>query len=96
MVAVVLDQQLPETYDRTLFTEKCHKVIDLMVDYASQGFKWASQVCRWKLLEQSPVPVCHCRFRFPVFFRVFCGLKYPVPPLPIPHFWSSSLPPCLG
>jgi len=41
-VEVVLDQQLPETYDRTLFTEKCNKVIDLMVDYASQGLKWAS------------------------------------------------------
>jgi hypothetical protein len=32
---------LPKSYDRVVFTEKCNNVFDLMVDYASQGVKWA-------------------------------------------------------
>jgi type I restriction enzyme M protein len=28
-------------YDRIVFTEKCNNVFGLMVDYASQGVKWA-------------------------------------------------------
>jgi type I restriction enzyme R subunit len=38
----VLDQDLPETYDRTAFKHKCDKVYDLMVEYAIRGRKWAA------------------------------------------------------
>jgi type I restriction enzyme R subunit len=41
-VQAVLDTNLPPTYDRTLFTEKCNNVFDLMLRYASQGVKWAA------------------------------------------------------
>jgi type I restriction enzyme R subunit len=41
-VQLVLDRNLPETYDRTLFTEKCNGVFDLMLRYASNGVKWAA------------------------------------------------------
>jgi type I restriction enzyme R subunit len=40
-VESVLNAQLPESYDRSVFTEKCNSVFDLMVNYASQGVKWA-------------------------------------------------------
>jgi type I restriction enzyme, R subunit len=40
-VESVLDAHLPKSYDRAVFTEKCNNVFDLMVDYASQGVKWA-------------------------------------------------------
>jgi hypothetical protein len=40
-VESVLDATLPESYNRAVFTEKCNSVFDLMVDYASQGVKWA-------------------------------------------------------
>ena len=40
-VESVLDTHLPKSYDRIIFTEKCNNVFDLMVDYASQGVKWA-------------------------------------------------------
>ena len=40
-VEKVLDDKLPETYDRALFTEKCNNVFDTMLSYASQGVKWA-------------------------------------------------------
>ena len=33
---------LPESYDRIVFTEKCNGVFDLMLNYASQGLKWAA------------------------------------------------------
>jgi hypothetical protein len=33
---------LPKSYDRVVFTEKCNNVFDLMVNYASQGLKWAA------------------------------------------------------
>jgi type I restriction enzyme R subunit len=41
-VETVLDEQLPETYDRALFTEKCNSVFETMLNYASQGLKWAA------------------------------------------------------
>lgn len=41
-VETVLNAHLPESYDRVVFTEKCNKVFDLMLDYASQGLKWAA------------------------------------------------------
>lgn len=41
-VEEVLNEQLPETYDRSIFTDKCNQVFELMVDYASQGRKWAA------------------------------------------------------
>jgi type I restriction enzyme R subunit len=40
-VESVLDAHLPKSYDRVIFTEKCNEVFDLMVNYASQGVKWA-------------------------------------------------------
>ncbi|NJL19475.1 MAG: DUF3387 domain-containing protein, partial [Bdellovibrionaceae bacterium] len=41
-VEEVLHDQLPESYDRAIFTEKCNRIFDLMIDYASQGLKWAA------------------------------------------------------
>jgi len=41
-VESVLDTHLPKSYDRIVFTEKCNDVFDLMLDYASQGLKWAA------------------------------------------------------
>ena len=41
-VEEVLHAHLPESYDRALFSEKCHNVFDLMLNYASQGLKWAA------------------------------------------------------
>jgi len=41
-VAEVLDNNLPESYDRVLFREKCDKVFYLMLDYAGHGKKWAA------------------------------------------------------
>ncbi len=39
----VLDNDLPEeSYDRRLFKEKCDNVFELVVDFASNGRKWAS------------------------------------------------------
>jgi len=40
-VESVLNEHLPGSYDRIVFIEKCNNVFDLMVDYASQGVKWA-------------------------------------------------------
>jgi type I restriction enzyme, R subunit len=40
-VETVLDDKLPETYNRALFTEKCNVVFETMLNYASQGVKWA-------------------------------------------------------
>ena len=37
----VLDSNLPESYNRVLFREKCDNVFYLMLDYASHGKKWA-------------------------------------------------------
>ena len=41
-VAEVLDKNLPESYDRVLFSEKCDNVFYLMLDYASYHRKWAA------------------------------------------------------
>jgi type I restriction enzyme, R subunit len=41
-VQEVLNDYLPESYDRALFTKKCETVFELMVNYASQGLKWAA------------------------------------------------------
>jgi len=38
----VLDRFLPSSYERPLFTQKCDRVFDLMLNYASQGLKWAA------------------------------------------------------
>ena len=39
-VETVLDDKLPETYDRAMFTEKCNSVYETMLGYASRGAKW--------------------------------------------------------
>ncbi|MEQ1674717.1 MAG: hypothetical protein ABL865_06770 [Candidatus Nitrotoga sp.] len=41
-VEKVLDSNLPESYDRVLFREKCDNVFYLMLDYASHDRKWAA------------------------------------------------------
>ncbi len=41
-VEQVLDSNLPQTYDRVLFRQKCDNVFYLMLDYASHGRKWAA------------------------------------------------------
>ena len=41
-VEKILDRDLPESYDRVLFREKCDNVFHLMLDYASHGRKWAA------------------------------------------------------
>ncbi len=41
-VEKVLDSNLPESYDRVLFREKCDNVFYLMLDYANHGRKWAA------------------------------------------------------
>ena len=41
-VEKVLDSNLPESYDRVLFREKCDNVFYLILDYASHGRKWAT------------------------------------------------------
>jgi type I restriction enzyme R subunit len=38
----VLDADLPDSYDRTTFKQKCEKVYDLAVEYALRGRKWAA------------------------------------------------------
>jgi type I restriction enzyme R subunit len=40
-VESVLDTHLPKSYDRIVFIEKCNSIFDLMLNYASQGLKWA-------------------------------------------------------
>ncbi|WP_413171807.1 type I restriction endonuclease subunit R [Anabaena azotica] len=41
-VEAVLDQNLPDSYDRVLFKSKCDTVFDLIYDHASKGVKWAA------------------------------------------------------
>lgn len=41
-VEQVLDINLPESYDRIVFKEKCDNVFDTMLNYASRGQKWAA------------------------------------------------------
>lgn len=38
----VLDEVLPESYDRTTFKQKCDNVFDLAVDYANHHRRWAA------------------------------------------------------
>jgi type I restriction enzyme R subunit len=38
----VLDKNLPDSYDKALFKEKCDNIYDLILDYAIQGVKWAA------------------------------------------------------
>lgn len=38
----VLDDALPESYDRTTFKQKCDNVFDLAVDYANHHRRWAA------------------------------------------------------
>jgi type I restriction enzyme R subunit len=38
----VLDEALPESYDRTTFKQKCDNVFDLAVDYANHHRRWAA------------------------------------------------------
>ena len=38
----VLDADLPESYDRTTFRQKCDNVYDLAIEYALRGRKWAA------------------------------------------------------
>jgi type I restriction enzyme, R subunit len=40
-VEVVLDQNLPDSYDRIEFKEKCDNIFDLIYKRASEGQKWA-------------------------------------------------------
>jgi type I restriction enzyme R subunit len=41
-VEAVLHTNLPESYDRRLFMEKCENIFQMMVDYANSGQKWAA------------------------------------------------------
>lgn len=41
-VEKVLDQNLPASFDRVLFKEKCDNVFEMMLDNAAQGRKWAA------------------------------------------------------
>lgn len=38
----VLDKHLPESYSRSVFTEKCNRVFEMMHRYASMGNKWVA------------------------------------------------------
>jgi type I restriction enzyme, R subunit len=38
----VLNDELPQSYERTLFAQKCDNVFNLVVDFASRGRKWAA------------------------------------------------------
>ena len=41
-VEQVLHANLPESYDRVLFTKKCDVVFESMLNYASRGMKWVA------------------------------------------------------
>jgi len=41
-VEQVLDEDLPDSYDRVLFKEKSDNIFNLIVDFAAQGKKWAA------------------------------------------------------
>jgi type I restriction enzyme R subunit len=42
VVEQVLDNNLPDSYNRAIFKEKCNNVFELILDYASHGRKWAA------------------------------------------------------
>jgi type I restriction enzyme, R subunit len=41
-VEEVLHENLPDSYDRTVFHQKCDNVFDLIYEYASKGVRWAA------------------------------------------------------
>ena len=41
-IEMVLDNNLPDSYDRVLFKDKCETVCEVIFDYASNGRKWAA------------------------------------------------------
>jgi type I restriction enzyme R subunit len=41
-VEEVLHENLPDSYGREVFQEKCDNVFDMMLDYAALGRKWAA------------------------------------------------------
>lgn len=41
-ISRVLNNDLPESYDRALFEQKCAKVYELATEYAAKGRKWAA------------------------------------------------------
>src|SRR6185312_7916327 len=41
-VVTVLDADLPESYDRSVFNQKCDRIMDVMLGYASRGEKWVA------------------------------------------------------
>ncbi len=41
-ISRVLNDDLPATYDRALFEQKCAKVYDLVTEYSARGRKWAA------------------------------------------------------
>ena len=38
----VLDSELPESYDRALFSEKSRRLYELILSYSAQGLKWTA------------------------------------------------------
>jgi type I restriction enzyme R subunit len=41
-IETVLDEDLPESYDRLEFKEKCEKVFELVTDFAAHGKRWVA------------------------------------------------------
>lgn len=41
-VEEVLDQDLPKSYDRMTFKEKCDNVVELMVEFSAHNRKWVA------------------------------------------------------
>jgi type I restriction enzyme, R subunit len=41
-VEQVLDVNLPDSYDRAIVKKKCDELFDMMLNYASNGQKWAA------------------------------------------------------
>lgn len=42
VIQTILDENLPDSYDRIAFNKKCDSILETMIDYASKGTKWAS------------------------------------------------------
>lgn len=41
-VSKVLDEDLPDSYDRVVFNEKCENVFEMILGFAAEGQKWAA------------------------------------------------------
>jgi len=41
-VEEVLDQELPDSYEKLIFKAKCENVFDKVLDYAIQGVRFAA------------------------------------------------------